>query len=95
MKRFAEQWLMLGEKPVWPACILIPLTGTVTARKRTSIYKYPSERMKYTVRNSQNMYSFELFKYVSAGQSAAGHKKHSKKQEKLLRQRGGRHLCAK
>lgn len=38
------------------------------------------------------MYSFELFKYVSVGQSARGHKK---KKEGLLRHRSGSHLYAK
>lgn len=67
-------------------------TETVKGQKtevRRCIYK--NVRMNSTVKNS-HMYSFELFKYVSVGQSARSHKK---KKEGLLRHRSGSHLYAK
>lgn len=67
-------------------------TGTVRAKRRTSIYKYISERMKFTDRNS-HMYSFELFKYVSAGQSATGHKKNTVKRGTIKTKRQQSLVC--
>lgn len=59
---------MLCEKPVLLTRTLTP-DRTARYRKRTSIYKY---LRKFRVKIS-HMYSFELFKYVSVGQSARGH----------------------
>lgn len=33
MKRFAEQWLTLCEKPVLPTCILIPDRGSKSQKE--------------------------------------------------------------
>lgn len=71
MKRFTEQWFTLCKEPVLPTCILIPDRDSKSQKENK--YLQVSQRMKFTVRNSHNMYSSELFKYVSVGQSATGH----------------------
>lgn len=52
-----------------------------------------SQRMRFTFRNSQIHTEFELFKYVSVGQSATGHRKTSKGKRNYLRQRWQSFVC--